>query len=286
MKAKQQQWTPAAIRTAWADFFAENDHARVESASLIPAGDPTLLFTTAGMVQFKPFFAGTARPPHPRVYSIQKCLRTTDLESVGKTARHCTFFEMLGNFSFGDYFKQGAIELAWNFSLDVLKFNPEQIYITVYKDDSEAEEIWNKHIGVPVERITRLGKADNWWGPAGDSGACGPCSELYLDRGAQYCSCPPKKKAACKPGGDCDRFMEYWNLVFNQFHQDTAGKLHPLPQTGIDTGAGLERLSALLCNVDSVYDTAEMAAIVHAIEDLTAELRADGKRIPYESADL
>ncbi len=268
------------LRNSWVKFFEENAHKHVPSAALIPAGDPTLLFTTAGMVQFKPYFAGTEQPPAPRLATIQKCMRTTDLESVGKTDRHLTFFEMLGNFSFGDYFKEGAIQLAWDFSLQVLKLDPERIYITVYQDDDEAEKIWLEKVGVPAERISRLGKKDNWWGPAGDSGACGPCSELYWDRGEEYCEgCPPEE---CKPGGECDRYMEYWNLVFNQYNQDTAGNLHPLPRTGIDTGAGLERIAALLKNQDSVYDTDELGQLLKRLEELAAELGSNKEAAKYE----
>ncbi len=272
-------WTVARLRREWVDYFKSQDHTQTDSAGLIPAGDPTLLFTTAGMVQFKAYFAGTEKPPHPRTATIQKCLRTTDLEEVGKTDRHLTFFEMLGNFSFGDYFKREAIRFAWEFSLDRLKLDPEKIWVTVYEDDDEAEDIWHKEIGVPLERIRRLGKADNWWGPAGETGACGPCSELYLDRGPEYGG--PDETG---PGDDGDRFMEYWNLVFNQYHQDAQGQLHPLPQTGIDTGAGLERIVALLNENDSVFDTDELAKIIQALEDLTPELREDGERVKY-SAD-
>lgn len=190
---------------------------------------------------------------------------------------------MLGNFSFGDYFKRESIQWAYEFSLEHLKLPPEQIYVTVYQDDDEAEEIWHKEVGVPMERIRRLGKDANWWGPAGDSGACGPCSELYLDRGVERCNQKPGPQ--CGPGCSCDRFMEYWNLVFNQFHQDTEGKLHPLPQTGIDTGAGLERITMLKMNENSVYDTDEMRQILHTIENLTQTLRTDGVRLTYNPAE-
>ncbi|GIX41649.1 MAG: alanine--tRNA ligase [Leptospiraceae bacterium] len=254
------------LRKAWIDFFKSKDHLHLPSASLLPADDPTLLFTSAGMVPFKDYFNGTKKPPHPRIVTIQKCLRTTDLESVGKTARHCTFFEMLGNFSFGDYFKKEAIEWAYEFSLKVLELDSERIYVTIYKDDDEAFEIWNKQIGIPEHKIIRLGKEHNWWGPAGDSGPCGPCTELYLDRGEQICfgetGC--KNPKTCKPGNDCDRYLEYWNLVFNQYFQDTEGKLHPLPKKGIDTGAGLERIVALLNETDSVYETDELNHIQQA----------------------
>ncbi len=271
--AAPAQLSVAELRKAWVEFFREHDHRQVPSSSLIPSGDPTLLFTTAGMVQFKPYFAGVEKPPHPRVVSIQKCLRTTDLESVGRTTRHLTFFEMLGNFSFGDYFKEGAIRMAWDFSQKVLRFAPERIFVTVYEDDDEAEDLWHRVIGIPKSRITRLGKKDNWWGPAGDSGACGPCSELYLDRGPEACTCG---NPACRPADECERYLEYWNLVFNQFNQKKDGTLQPLPQTGIDTGAGLERIAALLHDRDSVYDTDELGRLIARTEELTDELGSEG----------
>ena len=270
------QLSVAELRRAWVDFFLIHEHRQMPSASLVPTGDPTLLFTTAGMVQFKPYFAGIEKPPHPRVVTIQKCLRTTDLESVGKTTRHLTFFEMLGNFSFGDYFKEGAIRMAWDFSTNVLRFDEERIHVTIYEDDDEAEALWTQIVGVPKERITRLGKRDNWWGPAGDSGACGPCSELYFDRGIAACTCG---NSQCRAGDECERYLEYWNLVFNQFNQKKDGSLQPLPQTGIDTGAGLERIAALLHGRDSVYDTDELGRLISRTEDLTEELGSDGRKV-------
>lgn len=241
------------IRKAYLGYFESKNHLRLPSASLLPAQDPTLLFTTAGMVPFKEYFSGVRVPPSRRVVTVQKCLRTTDLESVGRTKRHLSFFEMLGNFSFGDYFKKEAIEFAWEFSTQFLPFPKEQIWISIFENDDEAYEIWNKHIGVPAERIVRLGRADNFWGPAGESGACGPCSELYLDRGEQF-GTDEQNRA---PGGSGDRFMEFWNLVFNQFDFQK-GQYLPLAQTGIDTGAGLERLATLVQGVDSVFDTDEL----------------------------
>lgn len=241
------------IRTAFLDYFASKNHLRLPSASLLPAQDPTLLFTTAGMVPFKDYFSGARVPPARRIATVQKCLRTTDLESVGRTKRHLSFFEMLGNFSFGDYFKKEAIEFAWEFSTQFLPFPKERIWISVFENDDEAYEIWNKHIGVPAERIVRLGRADNFWGPAGESGACGPCSELYLDRGEEF-GTDEQNRA---PGGSGDRFLEFWNLVFNQFNFQN-GQYLPLAQTGIDTGAGLERLATLVQEVDSVFDTDEL----------------------------
>lgn len=272
--------TVSEIKKLYLDFFEKKQHKHVASSSLIPKGDPTLLFTTAGMVQFKPFFAGSVELPYTRAVTAQKCLRTTDLENVGKTERHCTFFEMLGNFSFGDYFKKEAIEYALEFSLDVLKIPLEKIWITIYLDDDEAESYWIQ-AGIPRERIVRLGKKDNFWGPAGDSGACGPCSELYMDRGEEHSTPKCGIESPCQPGCDCDRFMEYWNLVFNQFHQDTSGVLHPLAQTGIDTGSGLERVALLLQGVDSVYDTDQLKRIIERIEALVGISYRDNDKAPF-----
>ena len=197
--------TSKELRTAFIEYFKTKNHKEVKSAPLIPEGDPSMLFTTAGMVQFKPHFAGEIDLKYTRAISCQKCLRTSDLENVGKTLRHHTFFEMLGNFSFGDYFKEEAIEFSWDFSLNAVGLNPERIWISVYEDDDESIEIWNKKIGVPLDRIVRLGKKDNFWGPAGETGACGPCSELYYDMGEEM-SCGDTN---CKPGCDCDRYIEY-----------------------------------------------------------------------------
>jgi len=259
------------LRVAFIEYFKERDHRIVPSSSLIPQADPTLLFTTAGMVQFKPMFAGTVDVEYTRAASIQKCLRTSDLANVGKTKRHCTFFEMLGNFSFGDYFKKEAIQWAWEFSTQVIQFPEENIWVSIYTDDDEAFDIWHTIIGIPEQKIVRLGKEDNFWGPAGDSGACGPCSELYLDRGASFgCGKPD-----CKPGCDCERFLEFWNLVFNQYFQDTDGTLHPLPKTGIDTGMGLERLATLVQNVDSIYQTDELNKLVNYVIN-TRNIRYEG----------
>ncbi|EMO62799.1 alanine--tRNA ligase [Leptospira borgpetersenii serovar Pomona str. 200901868] len=258
----------AEIREIFLNYFKDKAHTIVPSSSLLPAGDPTLLFTTAGMVQFKPLFTGAVELPYTKAVSCQKCLRTTDLEVVGKTERHCTFFEMLGNFSFGDYFKEEAIEYALDCSVNHLGFDKDKIWVTVYTDDDEAEKIWLSK-GIPKERITRLGKKDNFWGPAGDSGACGPCSELYLDRGVEKGGPDCATSGTCRPGCDCDRFLEFWNIVFNQFNQDMEGNLHPLKQTGIDTGSGLERVALLLQGADSVYDTDELRKIISFYEELS-----------------
>ncbi len=260
-------WDAARLRALWLHFFLKRDHKELPSASLWPHGDPSLLFNSAGMVPFKDYFSGLSPAPCKRIVSVQKCLRATDLESVGKTERHSSFFEMLGNFSFGDYFKKEAIAWAWEFSLEHLRLDPEGIYVTVYKDDFESENIWLKEIGLPQERISKLGKEDNWWGPAGKQGPCGPCSELYWDRGAEFCkTCSCKDKSACAPGNEGGRFLEYWNLVFNEFFQNEKGERRPLPQKGIDTGAGLERILLLLNDHASIYEIPELQHIIHAIE--------------------
>ncbi|MDV6235723.1 alanine--tRNA ligase [Leptospira ellisii] len=270
----------AEIREIFLNYFKDKSHSVVPSSSLLPAGDPTLLFTTAGMVQFKPLFTGAVELPYTRATSCQKCLRTTDLEIVGKTERHCTFFEMLGNFSFGDYFKEEAIEYALDCSVNHLGFDKDKIWVTVYTDDDEAEKIWLSK-GIPKERITRLGKKDNFWGPAGDSGACGPCSELYLDRGIEKGGPDCATSGTCRPGCDCDRFLEFWNIVFNQFNQDTEGNLHPLKQTGIDTGSGLERVALLLQGADSVYDTDELRKIISFYEELSGIQYTNENKTPF-----
>jgi alanyl-tRNA synthetase len=259
------------IRNSYLSFFESKKHLRMQSASLLPAADPTLLFTTAGMVPFKDFFSGAKNPPASRLASVQKCLRTTDLESVGKTKRHLSFFEMLGNFSFGDYFKKEAIEFAWEYSTQFLPFPKDKIWISIFENDDEAAEIWHKHIGIPKDRIVRLGRADNFWGPAGESGACGPCSELYFDRGESF-GTDEQNRA---PGGSGDRFMEFWNLVFNQFDFQK-GEYLPLAKTGIDTGAGLERLGTLTQGVDSLFDTDELALLRQkAAEVFSAKYEGD-----------
>ena len=237
------------IRDVFLSFFEEKEHRIIPSSSLVPRGDPTLLLTTAGMVQIKPYFLGLAVPPSPRLVSCQKCFRTTDIDSVGDT-KHLTFFEMLGNFSVGDYFKKEAIVWAWEFVIERLKIKPERLWVSVYLDDDESFDYW-RGIGFPEKRIIRLGKEDNFWGPAGNSGPCGPCSEIHYDFGEQA-SCG---KPDCGPGCDCGRFSEIWNLVFTQYNQDTNGKNTPLPKPNIDTGMGLERVAAVMQGVSSVYDT-------------------------------
>ena len=254
--------THLELREKFKEFFKSKNHAIEKSSSLIPIDDPSLLFTTAGMLQFKPYYAGIKKAPYSRVATIQKCFRLSDLENIGKTARHHTFFEMFGNFCFmSDYFKKEAIEFAWEFSTEVINLPKEKIYVSVYEKDDEAFELWNKRIGIPKEKIVRLGKKDNFWGPAGDSGACGPCSELYIDMGEEK-GC---HKEGCYVGCDCERYLEFWNLVFNEFFQDTDGKLSPLQNVGIDTGMGLERLCYIMQGVESNYQTDVMKPIVDAI---------------------
>ncbi|RJQ25825.1 MAG: alanine--tRNA ligase [Peptococcaceae bacterium] len=237
------------IREAFLQFFAGKGHKILPSASLIPVNDPSILWTAAGMVPFKPYFTGSARPEFLRAATCQKCLRTPDIESVGKTARHHTFFEMLGNFSFGDYFKESAIPWAWEFVTGRLELLAEKLWITVYQDDDEAFEIWRHAVGVPAERIVRMGKDTNFWEIG--VGPCGPCSEIYVDLGAERgCGSPD-----CGVGCDCDRYLEIWNLVFIQFNRDKEGRYSPLDQKGIDTGMGLERVASVLQKVPSNFDT-------------------------------
>ncbi len=263
----------AELRATYQGFFEEKGHRRLPSASLIPTGDATLLLTAAGMVPFKPYFLGTAKPDHTRVTTCQKCVRTGDIDNVGKTARHCTFFEMLGNFSFGDYFKDEAISWAWEFVTERLRLDPANLWITIYLDDDEAFEIWNKKIGVPAERIVRKGKEDNFWEIG--VGPCGPCSEIHIDRGPSFGCGRPECDINC----GCDRFLEIWNLVFIQFFKDAEGNYTPLKSKSIDTGMGLERTAAFLQGAPSVFDTDEMMRI----RDVAASLA--GKIYGASSAD-
>ncbi len=247
------------LRESFLQFFESKGHKRLPSASLVPHGDPSLLLTGAGMVPFKPYFLGKETPPAKRITTCQRCLRTADIENVGQTDRHGTFFEMLGNFSFGDYFKTEAIHWAWEFSTKHLELPSDSIWATIYLDDDEAMQIWHEEIGLPLDRIVRLGREDNFWEIG--VGPCGPCSELYLDRGVEYgCGAPD-----CKPGCDCERYLEFWNLVFIQFHQDEAGNLTPLENKGIDTGMGLDRTAAILQGVDSIFDTDGVRSVIDEI---------------------
>ncbi len=254
--------TSDEIRTAFLSFFESKGHKIIPSSSLIPQGDPTLLLTSAGMVQFKPYFLGEALPSNPCLASCQKCFRTTDIELVGDST-HLTFFEMLGNFSIGDYFKQEAISWAWEFVTQWLKLPPERLWISIYLDDDESFHYWQQ-IGVSEQRILRFGEEDNFWGPAGDSGPCGPCSEIYYDFGEEV-GC---KRASCTPGCDCGRFSEIWNLVFPQYNQDKDGHRNLLPNPGIDTGMGLERTTAVMQGKTSVYETNLFASLLECVSGL------------------
>ncbi len=241
--------TSDELRTAYLKFFEEKGHKIVPGSSLIPKGDPTLLLTSAGMVQFKSYFLGEEVPPNPRLVTCQKCFRTTDIEEVGNH-KHLTFFEMLGNFSVGDYFKKEAIAWAWEFVTQRLKLSPERLWATIYLDDDESFGYW-REIGVPEQRILRFGEEDNFWGPAGDSGPCGPCSEIHYDLGEEV-GCG---KPSCAPNCECGRFSEIWNLVFTQYNQDEEGRRALLPKPNIDTGLGLERTAAVVTGKASVYET-------------------------------
>ncbi|MEW5826193.1 MAG: alanine--tRNA ligase [Candidatus Bipolaricaulota bacterium] len=252
--------TSAELRRRYLGFFAERGHKLLPSSSLVPK-DPTLLFTAAGMVQFKDYFWGRLAPGFPRATTCQKCFRTTDIEEVGRTAYHHTFFEMLGNFSFGDYFKQGAIEFAWEFLTRELGIPGDRFAITVYEEDNEAYAIWRDRVGIPAERIVRLGKENNWWGPVGDSGPCGPDSELHYDTGADRSCGPTCRGVAC----DCNRFAEIWNLVFMQYDAQPTGGFLPLAKKNIDTGMGLERATAILQGAETNYDTDAFSAMTEAI---------------------
>ena len=249
------------IRKSFVDFFKSKEHKHFESASLIP-DDKSLLLTVAGMVPFKPFFLGEKEAPFPRITTYQKCIRTNDLENVGRTPRHHTFFEMLGNFSFGDYFKKEAIEWSWEYITKVLKLDPERLYVSVYKTDDEAYEIWNKEIGVPKDRIVRLGEEDNWWA-AGPVGSCGPCSEIYYDTQNMGKN---NEEINCKPGDEGDRFLEIWNLVFTEWNRLEDGSLVPLPEKNIDTGAGLERIASVVQKKDNNFETDIFMPIIKGIE--------------------
>ena len=248
------------LRRMYLEFFESKDHLKMNSFSLVPRNDNSLLLINAGMAPLKPYFTGQEIPPRKRVTTCQKCVRTGDIENVGKTARHLTFFEMLGNFSFGDYFKKEAIAWSWEFLTKVIGMEEDRLYPSIYGEDEEAFEIWNKEIGIPAEKITRFyrdedGKCDNFWEHG--AGPCGPCSEIYYDRGVKYgCGKPD-----CKVGCECDRFMEVWNNVFTQFNGDGKGNYEELTQKNIDTGMGLERLAVVVQEVDSVFDVDTMKAI-------------------------
>jgi alanyl-tRNA synthetase len=247
------------LRQAFLSFFQDREHKIIPSSSLVPLKDPTLLLTSAGMVQIKPYFLGLEAPPSRRLTSCQKCFRTTDIDSVGDS-KHLTFFEMLGNFSVGDYFKKEAILWAWDFVTKYLKLPEERLWITIYRDDDEAFAYW-REVGVPTGKILRFGEEDNFWGPVGDSGPCGPCSEIHYDLGEEF-GCG---KAECKPNCECGRFSEIWNLVFTQYNQDQSGQRTLLPEPNIDTGMGLERTLAAIQGKSSPYETNLFSPLVDRI---------------------
>ncbi len=270
----------AELRKMYLDYFAERGHLVMPSASLVPYKDTSVLLTTAGMQPLKPYFMGLAEPPNRRLASVQKCFRTSDIDRVGLTARHCTFFEMLGNFSIGDYFKKGAIRFAWEYSLDCLGLEPERIWISYFEGDDaieadqEAVDLW-KALGLPSERMVGLPRSANFWGPVGPTGPCGPCSELYYDRGPEHgCSDPD-----CRPGCECDRYVEYWNLVFTGYNMDEDRRLSPLPAQNIDTGMGLERVAAIKQGVSSVFLTDLLQPLIELGEQVA------GKRFGADDKD-
>ena len=264
--------TANGVRRAFVDFFGGHGHHHEASGSLIPH-DPTLLFTVAGMVPFKPYFVGEQPAPWPRAVTVQKCVRAggkhNDLDEVGRTSRHLTFFEMLGNFSFGDYFKSEACAFAWEFVTANLGLDPERLWITVHVSDDEAEAIWRDEVGVPAERIQRLDE-ENYWRMA-DTGPCGPCSEIFWDKGPDF-----GEDGGPAHGGD-ERFIEIWNLVFMQFEQHDDGSMTSLPAPSIDTGAGLERILSVLEGVDSVWETEEFSRLLGRIGELSG--------VPHGSSD-
>src|SRR3982751_2631201 len=274
----------AEIRSTFLDFFRSKDHTIVPSASLVPSNDPTLLFTNSGMVPFKNVFLGSEKPGYVRAADVQRCLRAggkhNDLDAVGYTARHHTFFEMLGNWSFGDYFKREAIAWAWEVLAEVYKLPKERLMVTVYHTDDEAYGIWNKEIGLPAERIVRIGDnkgapyaSDNFWQMA-DTGPCGPCTEIFFDHGAQIPGGPPGS-----PDEDGDRYIEIWNLVFMQFDRAPDGTLLPLPAPCVDTGMGLERLAAVLQHVHSNYEIDLFQYLIRHAAKLTNTSDLDSKAL-------
>ena len=245
------------IRKSFLDFFETKSHYVKNSFSLVPKNDKSLLLINAGMAPLKNYFLGIETPPAKRMATCQKCVRTGDIENIGKTARHATFFEMLGNFSFGDYFKNEATAFAWEFVTKVLKMDEEKLWVTVYEEDDEAYGIWKDKVGVNPDRIVKLGKEDNFWEIGNGQGPCGPCSEIYIDRGEEF-GCGHEN---CNPGCDCDRFLEFWNLVFTQFDKQVDGSYKKLEHPNIDTGMGLERMACIMQGVDSIFDIDTMKNI-------------------------
>ena len=269
--------TGVEIRDKFLKFFADHDHAICKSSSLIPANDPTLLFTNAGMVQFKDIFTGQIKKEYSRATTCQKCMRAggkhNDLENVGYTARHHTFFEMLGNFSFGNYFKKEAIAFAWKFLIEYMQLPKEKLWITVFKEDDEAEKLWGQVANIGKERIVRMGEKDNFWA-MGDVGPCGPCSEIHIDQGPSFgCGKPD-----CEVGCDCDRYLELWNLVFMQYEKHQDGSVTPLPKPSIDTGMGLERIAAVAQQVRTNYDSDIFSNIINQLETITKKRYKDNQK--------
>src|SRR5271163_1014702 len=271
--ARLKSMTSSEIRGSFLEFFRKNGHAVLPSSSLVPGNDATLLFTNAGMVQFKDLFLGKEVRDYARAATAQRCVRAggkhNDLENVGYTARHHTFFEMLGNFSFGDYFKREAIHFAWDFLIFTLGLDPQRLWCTVYKDDDEAADIWLKDIGISPQRFSRLGEASNFWS-MGDTGPCGPCSEIFYDHGADIPGGPPGS-----PDEDGDRYVEIWNLVFMQYDRSADGVLVPLPKPSVDTGMGLERVAAVMQGVHSNYDIDLFKALIREAAEITGTRELD-----------
>ncbi|MCG8552645.1 MAG: alanine--tRNA ligase [Desulfobacterales bacterium] len=265
-------------RKIFLEYFNKHNHRHVRSSSLVPQDDPTLLFVNAGMVQFKRVFTGDEKRDYTTAVTSQKCVRAggkhNDLENVGYTARHHTFFEMLGNFSFGEYFKEQAIDFAWDLLTNGYGFDADKLHVSVYKDDDEAFELWNKQVGVPAERISRLGEADNFWA-MGDTGPCGPCSEIHIDRGKAFGCDDPN----CAVGCDCDRWLELWNLVFMQYERSEDGTMTPLPKPSIDTGMGLERIISVLQDVPTNFDTDLFVPIMERVGELAGKKRGESKEV-------
>ena len=260
------------LREMFLSYFEKQGHYRRESFSLIPEDDPSLLLIGAGMAPLKPYFAGLKTPPSKRMTTCQKCIRTGDIENVGYTDRHGTFFEMLGNFSFGDYFKKEAITWGWDFATNELKMPEDRLWVTIYENDEEAFDLWHNMIGLPEEKIVRLGKEDNFW-EIGTGGPCGPCSEIYFDRGEEHgCGKPD-----CKPGCECDRYVEFWNLVFTQFNKEEDGTYTDLPHPNIDTGLGLERLACIMQETSCIFDVDTIRSILSQVEHVSGVEYKDGK---------
>lgn len=267
------QWTGLnQLRDAFLRFFESKEHLILPSAPLVPKDDNSLLLINSGMAPLKNYFTGAQTPPSKRMATCQKCIRTPDIERVGKTARHGTYFEMLGNFSFGDYFKREATAWAWEFVVKVLGLPLDRLWVTIYQDDDEAYDIWVNEVGVAPDKIVRLGKADNFWEIG--SGPCGPCSEIYYDRGEQYrCDSP-----TCGVGCDCDRYVEFWNLVFTQYDSDGNGNYTPLEHPNIDTGMGLERIACIMQGVENLFEVDTVARIMdHICEIGGVTYRKDAK---------